>query len=276
MGKSKPGLFTPVTGKVGGVVYYYRNGKQTQRLLVTPSNPKTTAQQATRLKMAFAGRLSRVVPAAALEGFGGSRTDRRSFFNSNLLINSVVSENRCSIAFNDVVFSSGSLGVQNGHSVSAGSSLSTRRSLTIQVLHTATEPPLQEGYGERYVVLCVNAATSQFDYCETGLLNMPAGSATTADTTVYIRIGDKVSDYLALVYVVPFLAVGDDGSDRSVRYSYIGAEDGTLVLDALTGESLGSPEVFGMSQYITYVTLQPPHASQSVAPATRSKVTRES
>lgn len=259
MGKSKPGLFTPVSGKIGGVVYYYRNGKQRQRILVTPSNPKSASQTATRLKFALSGRINGIVPAEALEGMSGeNKIRRRSAFTSNLILNSTVVGSRASIDFNNVVFSEGSLGVLNGHTVAAAASLTTRRSLTVTVNHGTSEPELPDGYGERYVVLCVNTETSQFDYCETGLLNMPESVGGSATTTVSVRIGDKVGEYLGLVYVVPFMARAECGSTSSSRYSYIGTEDGTLVVDMVTGETVGRPEVFGLSQYINSVTLLPP------------------
>ena len=256
MGKTV-GLIGAVRGKVGNVVYYVRNGVQTMRVYnPKPANPKTEGQNAARLKMVLAGRLSKIVPDAAIEGFGGSRQDRRSAFNSNVLTGAVVSGGRASIAYGDVVFSRGSLGVLNGHTVTAGASTAIQRQVVVNVVNHANEGELPEGYGERYVVLCMNAATSQFDYCETGLLAMPAAGAT-ATTNVYVRTGDNGSEYVGLVYVVPFVASAGRGGVRD-RYSYVGTEDGTLVVDVLTGETLGAPEVFGMSQFIRAVTLPEP------------------
>lgn len=249
MGKSKPGLFTPVTGKVGGVVYYYRNGRQVQRILVRPSNPQSKRQVDTRLKFSLAGKLSSIVPWEALEGLPGSKTERRGLFNRNIMINSTVTEGSAGIPYGDIVFSDGVTPVFcNHYAVVSGSSLeSVVRSVTItSSLSSGTTLP--EGYGERYVVLFLNTGTSQFDYATTGYLNLPTGSegGQSATTAAGVRVGDKSASYVALVYVCPFIAEGVDGN---FAVSYIGTEDGTVVVDKLGGEVLGRL-VYGRSLFI--------------------------
>lgn len=264
MGKAV-GMIGGISGKVGNVVYYYRNGVQVARVYVpNPGNPKSAGQTAQRLRMALTGRLSKIVPDAAIEGFDGSKTERRSKFNSNVLLNSAVENGRASILFQGMVFSEGTLGVQNGHTASAGSSSLNQRALTITTTHGQSEAPLPEGYGERYVVLCMNTETSLFDYGVTGLLTMPAAGETSASNSVVVRIGDKVGEYLALIYVVPFIARGESGGGVT-RYSYLGTEDGTIVVDELTGESLGRPELFGQSVFIRSLSLPAPQQANQLA-----------
>ena len=256
------GLVGPISGKIGTMVWYYRNGKQHQRVYISnPNNPKSTAQQLQRMKMALAGRLSKIVQDTALEGFDGSKTDRRSAFLRNVLLSTQSTEDGASIPFQSVVFSTGSLGVMNGHTVSAGSSSPQQRALNITASHGSTEEPLPVGYGERYVVLCLNEETSQFDYCATGLLNMPEEGSTSAQTLVVFRVGDKVNPYTAVVYVVPFIAAqAQDGVDY--RYTYLGTEDGTIVIDVVTGEQLGRPQVFGQSQFVGTLSLPQPNSKE--------------
>lgn len=260
MGKAV-GLIGGISGKVGNVVYYYRNGVQVARVYVpNPGNPKSQGQTAQRLKMALAGRLSKVVPDAAIEGFDGSKSERRSSFTSNVLLNSTVENGRASILYQSMLFSEGSLAVLNGHTARAGSSTEFRRSLTIATTHGATEEPLPDGYGERYVVLCLNMQTSVFDYGVTGLLTMPTEAGVAADTSMNIRVGDQTSDYLALIYVIPFIARGSEVGGET-RYSYLGTSDGTIVVDDLTGESFGRPEIFGQSVFIRSLSLPLPQQS---------------
>lgn len=259
------GLTGGVTGKVGNWVFYYRNGQYVARQYVPhPSNPKTAGQNVQRLKMVLAGKLTKIVPDAALEGFMGTKGERRSAFNSNVLLNSSVENGQASIMYQAVVFSEGTLGVQNGHTAAAGSSSVNQRALTITTSHGQAEDPLPEGYGERYVVLCMNAETSVFDYGVTGLLTMPAAGETSASTSVVVRIGDKVGEYIALIYVVPFIAVSGSGGGVT-RFSYLGTADGTIVVDELTGESLGRPEMFGQSVFIRSLSLPAPQQSKELA-----------
>ena len=186
------------------MVFYYRNGQYVAReYIAKPTNPKSAAQNVQRLKMVLAGRLTKIVPDAALEGFNGTKQDRRSAFNSGVLLNSSVTGGSASIPFGGVLFSEGTLGVANGHSVSAGASSSQNRIVRIATAPGATVPA---GYGERYVVLALNTETSVFDYAMTGLIQQPTGSEAVT-TNVYFRIFSTAGavPYIGLVYVVPFV-----------------------------------------------------------------------
>lgn len=256
------GLTGGVTGKIGSMVFYYRNGKYVAREYIRhPNNPKSELQRVQRLKMALAGRISGVVPYAAIEGFSGSRTDRRSRFMSNLILSSTVNGMQASVRYEDVVFSEGSLALLTGHQVTAGTSGTYDRRVIIQCSHGPTYPELPEGYGERYVVLLLNNGTSQFDYCVTGLLSIPEGDSP-VDTPVNVRVGERSVPYTAIVYVYPF--VGTTGADGRFRVSYLGTDEGTVVVDAVTGETLGRPVLFGRSEELRAVVLNPP-SQQSVS-----------
>ena len=255
MGRTN-GIIGGITGKVGTMVFYYRNGQYVAReYIAKPTNPKTAGQNIQRLKMVLAGRLTKIVPDAALEGFNGTKSDRRSAFNSGVLLNSTVANGSASIPFGSVLFSEGTLGVANGHSVSAGTSTSQNRVVRIA---TAPGSSVPAGYGERYVVLALNTQTSVFDYAETGLLLQPSGSEAVT-TNVYFRIFSTSGavPYIGLVYVVPFVVTAE-GAGGSGRYSYLGTDEGTIVVDELTGESMGRPSEFGQSVFVGSVELPAP------------------
>lgn len=265
---STNGIIGGITGKLGNAVFFYRNGKYVAREYISkPSNPKSTAQQVQRLKMALTGRLTKIIPDGAIEGFNGSKTDRRSLFNQNVLWNTAVSGGSASIAFQNVLFSEGTLGVLNGHSLSLGTTTSQSRSLRIA---TAPGPNVPSTYGERYVVLALNTETSVFDYAETGLLQQPTGSEA-VNTNVIFRIFNTTTEYLGLVYVVPF-EMEMTNARGSGRYSYLGTEEGTIVVDEITGETLGRPGVFGQSVFIGSIVMPvPSQQTQMAAEGSRSK-----
>ena len=264
-----------MSGKVGNVVYYTRNGEQLMRVYVKkPSDPKSQAQTNQRLKVVLAGRLSKIVPYEAIEGFVGPKSVRRSSFLRNVTLGASVAQQVASIAFGDIVFSEGSLPVVMGHSVSAGSGqTAAQRSVTIQTGYSAQDT-VPTGYGERYVVLWLNQATSQFDYAVTGLMTLPESSGATVNTVVSCRVGDLTATYTAVVYVYPFLARAE-GSTGSGRYSFIGVEDGTVVVDLVTGESLGRPEVFGGSVFVRSLEVAPPAQAKEETPEETPEETRK-
>lgn len=255
MGKSV-GFIGPISGKIGTIVFYYRDGKQNQRVYVpNPNNPKSAAQQATRLKLSLAGKLSSIVPAEALEGMpGGSRTQRRSRFLKDVIGMASVSDGKAMIAEEDILFSEGALGVLPGHSVAAGTSAVGRRSVNITT-HMLSGTVVPEGYGERYVVLMLNGITSQFDYAETGVIDIPEAGASTT-TLVNVRVGDQTSPYTALVYVYPYESPGAGGG--RFRVSDLGTGDGTVFVDSETGELVSSGLVYGRSILVGRVDIQPP------------------
>lgn len=241
------GLIGEVVGKVGNVVFYRRGDKIVSRVYVSnPANPKTSRQGSQRLKMALCGRLSSVVPAAALEGFGGSRTVRRSKFLKNVMTNVVYAGGRASIADNDIVFSEGTLAVVARHTLAAGQSTGNLKRITLTT-RLSEGDVMPDGYGERYVVLFLNSGTSQFDYAVTGLVNLEGVESTGgAVTDIQVRVGDDSASYVAIGYIVPFAARFENSYDR-FRVSYLGTEEGTVVVDALTGEDVSVPLEFGVS-----------------------------
>ena len=262
MGKSV-GLIGDISGKVGNVVFYTRNGVQVARVYVrNPNNPKSAAQNTQRLKMALAGRLSAIVPFDALEGMDGvGKSGRRSRFLKNVLLNSSVSGGVASITDSDVIFSEGSYSSVSQHSLSAGGSTAAKRTLNISTsIPAQTEVP--EGYGERYVVLFMNEATSQFDYAITGLINLPEPGSS-ALTYATARVADLTSTYTAIAYVYPFASGLLSGA--GFRSSYLGVSEGGLVVDQETGEVVSSGVVYGRSVFIGRVSIPVP--AQSVSPS---------
>lgn len=249
------GVIGGITGKVGNMVFFYRNGKYVSREYIpNPSNPQTARQSGQRLKMALSGRLSKVVPYAAIEGFVGSRTDRRSRFLSNLLLGTTVSGGKAAIADGDIVFSEGTMPVLCSHSVSVGTASTFTRYVNIGTTLASSDIP--EGYGERYVILFLDTTGSLFDYCLTGLVNVPRTEGSSTTTSVALKVGAESLSYAALVYVYPFaLAEGFRGRFRS---SYLGTEEGTVVVDLESGESVVGALRYGRSQFLGRLEVVPP------------------
>lgn len=76
-------------GKLGNIVGIRgKNGKTHVRLFVKPSNPQTEKQIKARVRMTIAGQLSKITPASALVGFKGSKSERRTKFMRNIILNS--------------------------------------------------------------------------------------------------------------------------------------------------------------------------------------------
>lgn len=207
--------------------------------------------------MALSGRLNAIVPDAAIEGFDSVRTVRRAKFSRNILLNAQWSSTRTGIANEDILFSEGPVVALWSHTFSAGASTGQGviRSITINsTLVEGLEVP--EGYGERFVLLLLNAGTSEFDYAVTGLVTPPSGT-TAGVTNITVRVNDRGGVYRVLFYAVPFLAF--DGSEGgATRFSYLGTDEGTVVVDLLTGESVGTPVSFGRSVYYGVRESNPP------------------
>lgn len=78
-------------GKVGGFVGMKgSNGNAYIRTLVTPTNPKTSAQTDQRVKMSLAGQMSKLTPQALIVGMSKDRRMRRPYFTGNIARNAVV------------------------------------------------------------------------------------------------------------------------------------------------------------------------------------------
>lgn len=79
------------TGKVGTLVGMKgKGGAAYIRTLVTPANPKTTAQTDQRVKMSLAGQMSKLTPQALLVGMSSDKRMRRPNFTGNIARNAVV------------------------------------------------------------------------------------------------------------------------------------------------------------------------------------------
>lgn len=79
------------TGKVGTLVGMKgKNGSAYIRTLVTPANPKTSAQTDQRVKMSLAGQMSKLTPQALLVGMSNDKRMRRPNFTGNIARNAVV------------------------------------------------------------------------------------------------------------------------------------------------------------------------------------------
>lgn len=265
MGKTV-NLIGGMTGKVGNVVYYIRNGVQTVRVYVpNPNNPKSSGQNAARLRMALAGKLSSVVPAEAILGLNGmGKSGRRSRFLRLLMGGVTVAGGTASVPDGGVVFSEGALTTFLGHSLSAltGDTPNTKGvTVTTTWPETAREQVLD--YQERYVFLFLNNKTSMYDYAVTGLLNLPTapGSSARVQTNVTFRSGDVLSEYTAIGYVYPFrVAVGEGGG--RFRTSDLGVDENGVVIDLTSGEVVSGEVEYGSSLVLGRVVIPLPASGQ--------------
>lgn len=265
MGKST-GINSAVSGKIGDVVYYYRNGKQVRRIYVkNPANPRTKGQTDQRLKFALAGRISKIVPYMAIEGLSGSRIQRRGRFMQFIIRGTTIADGVARISFPDILFSEGTQPVLTGnHQLLSAATVGNRRNA---IMRTSLDNgvTLPANYGERYVLLFLNQSTSAFDYAVTGLLNLPT-TTDPVDTNISLTTADKTSTYTVVMYVCPFLAVPPEG--RSMKTSYIGTQDGTVIIDLLTGETVSGRLLYGQSVQVN-VTELIPQPSQTTSSAKR-------
>lgn len=102
------------TGKLGQVVGMKGdNGGNYVRERIIPANPRTAGQNAQRVKMSLAGKLSKEVPQSLIYGMAATPRLRRPAFVSNIVKTAVVTtannELRAKISPEDVVFSNGNL-----------------------------------------------------------------------------------------------------------------------------------------------------------------------
>jgi hypothetical protein len=70
MGNVEKGKRAHLSGKIGNMVFFSRNGKQLFRKHVVPHNPQTPAQSAHRAKFALASRVLKPLFAAIKQGHG--------------------------------------------------------------------------------------------------------------------------------------------------------------------------------------------------------------
>ena len=239
------GLIGAIRGTIGNTVFYVNQCHKVARVYQpVVSNPNTVGQIQQRTKLALAGRLSKIIPAAAIAGLKGSnKRDRRGEFVRLAVKSAVFSGNQASIPDASLVLSQGSVAMRCEHS-STYSVLGNRR-FNINIVATPVASAPGTSYAERYVVFLINPTTSSVDFCRTGLLNMPTSS--TAETTqVSITVNpNTASNYTVKVYVYPFSTSLDPAT---VDYSFVGSDEGNFVLveGRLTAEFLN----YGNSEFV--------------------------
>lgn len=111
------------TGKVGTLVGMKgKNGSAYIRTLVTPTNPKTTAQTDQRVKMSLAGQMSKLTPQALLVGMSNDKRMRRPNFTGNIARNAVVTtvdnQRTAKIDPAQVLFSDGAAAMVDANQIS--------------------------------------------------------------------------------------------------------------------------------------------------------------
>lgn len=231
------GLGGYISGKKGDTVFApLTNGISVARAWRgTIGNPRTSAQLSQRSKISLTGKLSAIVPPEAILGLGNSKRDRRSRFNQLILNNTQGMPAASRIPSANIIFSEGALGAYSEIQVTRSNG--TRR-ITLTVVASIDAATLERrpnGYGEEYVVLVINESTSQYDYCVTGLLKQPtaAGTQGNATTAININVANLGSEYSVYLYRIP---MATDSQRLRLRYSYLGAVEGYVLVDDETGE----------------------------------------
>lgn len=226
------GLLGGVRGKLGNAVFYVQNGVQVSRVYQpVVANPNTSLQIAQRAKMALAGRLMGITPAAALAGLPADNVrDRRGLFVRSLVRASTYGNHKAQVAWPDLVLSEGNVAFETNHTVTRTDS-SAYVQLVVSTQRNTSDLGFYPGYMERVVVYLIDNTSSGRDICSTRLLTMPTSSAAVA-TNVNIRVDNgTAANYSAVVYVIPMISSEILGG---VNYSWVGTETETyVVIDGL-------------------------------------------
>lgn len=245
------GLIGSVSGKVGNVVYAVQNGIQTARVYnPSVSNPKSAAQTSHRAKMALAGRLSGLLTPAAISGMAGSnkRAKRGDFIRETIRKATSFDGVSAKIQPADIMFAKGTVGMYDrDYQISVVQSQTATKNVNVNVTIGAGPGTINlrpAGYGERIVVLAINTETSNFDYAQTVVANLPQAGGTVVNTLSFYIPVEMQPDYSFYVYAIPFIA---EGVPESSSYSFLGNDDGIVVI---VGERvMATPIQYGASIY---------------------------
>lgn len=230
------GLVGGLRGKLGNTVFFVSGGQQVARVYQpVVFNPNSPLQIAQRAKMALVGRLSKIVPIAALDGLDGeNRRARRGAFVAEAIKASTYTNNQAALSFENLKLSRGNVqfSVQATATLVSTTDYVARIDINLSVLGTAALPT---GVGMRAVVFMIDSTNSDRDLCATKLCTMPTVGAA-ATTSVSFRLSrGAVSTFTPVVYLEPFRATEQlDG----VNYSFVGTDTETFVLvDGLRSEA---------------------------------------
>lgn len=205
------GINGKITGKVGNTVFAVDGGIQVARQYnPIVANPRTEGQQTQRLKVDFAGQMSKGIVAAALEGLGGNRRQRRSALLSNLIKDVVGIEQtgdgkQMQFKAASLRLSGGTKSLDFDVSFVLGSSAVMGKN-QVQVALTPAEGSTNLPAGEHLRIVVVGAPTNP-GVNFTGVVSAVADVVTTASATQSVNIdidGARDGDsYSYAVYAIP-------------------------------------------------------------------------
>lgn len=252
------GLIGSVSGKVGNVVYAVSNGIQIARVYQpNVANPRTKGQTDHRLKVALAGRLSKIVDGTALVGFLGNARQRRGKFIANVIRNISVTlvdgVSTAKVTLPNIAFSEGNLEpYSTPFTTTAIHRQDNPNYIDITIPNSPVSGVAPAGYGEKVVLLLIDAESSQFDYA------IVVDRSLTAATNVTVRVADSTRAYTVATYLIPYAVNTKSVSSGS---TYLGTEGNAVAVnDMISNKSMFD---FGASLFNDAISVQPPASRES-------------
>lgn len=264
------GLNGVIRGRQGNNVFSVQNGTQVLKAYQPAvSNPRTLQQQVQRSKFALAGKISSIVPNAAIVGIPrGNKRDRRARFVS--LISKAATTNATvggsgsglvsSVSYTDIRFSEGSLVRYSimARPTTAWSGNNGYYSLSVTCNGFSTNQPAANapaGYGELAICCLFDSATGHLDACQYAIREQAA-------TVFEFRTGQKYDCYV-VVYVAPYAPI--DGVSSFGASGYLAGDASAVSLD-MVSETFLSGMRWGDSNMLWTVQVTAAQAQNAPAP----------
>lgn len=237
------GINGKLTGKMGNTVFAVDGGIQVARQYnPIVANPRTPAQVTQRLKVNFAGQMSRGIVPAAIEGLGGNKRQRRSALLSNLIKDAFSEVN--SVDGVTVKFMNPELLVLSVGSVKLPD-VNMALTATLDGMNVIVPTLTFKGRGEgtvvpkgnrvRVVFIAMSPEGSSSNSVVSQVIDHEFAGAETEGVTGIITMPDKGGEYSVFAYVIP-LELANAGM---LSPNYVGYVSG------FNGYALGINEVTG-------------------------------
>ena len=241
-------------GKLGGDVFAVRDGQQIIRAYQpVVNNPKTSSQQIQRAKGNLIGRVSQIMPAAAIIGLNGtSKTARRSRFLQLALRNATAgyaagstTEIVSKLEPNDLILSEGAL----NPIVSVTSASAAASGMVVTLSTYAESTPLVPSSG---VLLVAVFLGTDGIYESVSYLSTPAPEAATPSTVTIVH--SREGGYTANLYIIPYSTI--DGRSLATVTGELYGDDADYTA-VLRNNPAALPLSFGRSQFVNSYTYTP-------------------
>lgn len=237
------GINGKLTGKVGNTVFAVDGGIQVARQYnPIVANPRTEAQQTQRLKVDFAGQMSKGIVAAALDGLSGNRRQRRSALLSNLIkdvvgIEQAADGKQMKFQAANLRLSGGTKSLDFGVNFVLGTSAVTGKN-QVQVALTPAEGSTKLPAGERLRIVVIGAPTDPGSVFS-GVVSAVADIVTTETETQGVNIdidGSRAGDsYTYAVYAIPLALSNANLLTSTYVQALINGSYFVLPVDMMTG-----------------------------------------